>query len=106
MVQAIKGRALGGGEGLTALFAFVAKMLATVNDDVAFARVAFGMAVRVGAECCLRVHGLVLAVLLLVENNSKRRLWTLVLSKINASTLYCGATARPAVARKTLRPAD
>ena len=29
---------------------------------------------------------------LLVENNSKRQLWTLVLSKIYASTLYCGAT--------------
>ena len=35
---------------------------------------------------------MLLAVLLVVENNSKRQLWTLVLSKINASTLYCGAT--------------
>jgi len=33
-------------------------------------------------------------VFLLVENNSKRQLWTLVLSKISASTLYCGATEK------------
>ena len=86
VAQAIKGRPLGLGESLTALFALVAKVLATVNDNVARARLSFGRAIQVGAECCLRVHWLALAVLLLVENNSKRHLWTLILSKINAST--------------------
>ncbi len=65
-----------------------------MNDDVTFAGLPFGRTLWVRAECCVRVHWLVPAVLLLVENNSKRHLWTLVLSKIYASTLNCGATER------------
>ncbi len=56
MAQAIKGRALRRCESLAALLAFIALVLLAMNDDVTLARLRFGRTVRVGAECCMRVH--------------------------------------------------
>ena len=81
MAQAIKGRALGLGESLAALPALVTLVAAAVNDNVAFAHMAFGRTVRVRAECCLRVHARALSVLLLAKRNRKSLRRTLILSK-------------------------
>lgn len=92
VAQAIEGRALRVGESLAALLALVAPVAAAVNANVASACVTFGMTVRVRAECCVRVHARALSVLLLAKRNRKSLRGTLVLSKINTSTLYWGAT--------------
>src|SRR5262245_45764225 len=58
LVEAIEGRALGGGEGLAAGSAAVALFLVGVHRDVALALPPSGRAGRVGTELAVGVHGM------------------------------------------------
>ena len=64
VAQAIEGRALRRSESLAAFFALVAIVLQAVDDNVALARLSFGRAVHLRAECCLRVYSLIPSFLL------------------------------------------